>query len=172
MTNHKSKLRWFIILMVIQIVVLLGWTGSSMAVERYGTMLTLAAKTSYVNADNRQIYLEYEINAIPEALWKGAAPVSAGQRVPVYVLLQREGTLFKAVGLYPTKPQAQAKQVVLEGRMIYTENSLLHVQYGIESCTIPSSDAQALSGYQGALHIQLTIAPWGQMKISSITKQQ
>lgn len=164
---EAQRRRWLRGLVVAQLLFVLAVAGAGYATEKLGTTITLRTAP----ADPRDLrfhdYLElrYLISELPGHLWKGSA--IPRRKAPVYVVLeQRQGT-YEAVAIYPTKPVVAANQTILRGWVQETWRRSLRLRYGLERYYLPEEARRQLRRPQ-PLQVAVSIAPWGQARISQV----
>jgi uncharacterized membrane-anchored protein len=151
-----------------QLLFVLAVAAAGYATSRFGTVVTL--RTAPVDSrdlrDADYVTLNYTISQLPGHLWKGGT--MPRRKDPVYVVLQPRAGSYDAVAIYPEKPTVTAEQAILRGWVADTWRRSLQVRYGLERYYVPDEIRRKLKR-QLPLQVQVSIAPWGQARISQVT---
>jgi uncharacterized membrane-anchored protein len=169
--RRRSKM--LIALVILQIAVLLGVTGSSYAVLWFGQEIRIAT----VPVDPRDpiygdhVVLSYTISALPNSLWKESDKLPESGAT-LYVLMRpgASGTsgIYDAAGVYAHKPSVSNGDVVLKGRMTYSYNDTFHVDYGLETYYVPENTGKVLEQQSGHMLARVKVAPWGRSLLEGL----
>jgi uncharacterized membrane-anchored protein len=164
--QKRSRLLW--ILIALQVLFLALVTSSYYAVDWVGKEIRV--KTIPVDPTDLfygdYVTLNYEMNQPKPNLWKGSKPVQNGEAV--YVVLQPELEIYHATAVYPDKPSLHGNEVLIRGRMVYSGDDFMRIDYGLERYYLPEGTGADLEKKRGNLIVRVKIAPWGQMKIASL----
>jgi uncharacterized membrane-anchored protein len=176
-----SKPRWYrrrslimIGLVLVQALFLVGFALSYYAIGWFGKEIRLQT----VPIDPRDLLygdyvkLNYDINEISTALWKGSGKNYDTKNLYVVLKpdkLSKNGT-YGAVGIYDHKPSAQDDEVILKGRFDYNGDSSIHVKYGLETYYISENTGKELEekAGKGKLVTKVKVASWGRAVIEDI----
>ncbi|MCR8634138.1 MULTISPECIES: GDYXXLXY domain-containing protein [Paenibacillus] len=160
---------WLLWIVLLQVLFLGGIAGSYYAVDWFGEEIKL--KT--VPVDPRDmlygdyVTLSYEVSQLSPALWKGEGELpKQGSRV--FVQLKPENGLYVASGIYSDKPAAIPGEAVLKGRVSYSWNEMIRVEYGIEQYYVPEGTGKELEEKARNMIVAVKIASWGQAKIAGL----
>jgi uncharacterized membrane-anchored protein len=171
----ERRRRWVLLVVTAQAVFLLLVAAAGYAVSQYGRTVTLRTSAVDPRALTRGDYvsLNYDISQLPRSLWRGEA--NPRRRRPVYVELRPNPAGYhEAVAVYPEEPAAlPADHVVLRGWVANAWRQGLQLRYGLERYYVPEGTGQQLArrARRGPLQVQVSIAPWGQSRISGIEVQ-
>ncbi|MBC6697388.1 GDYXXLXY domain-containing protein [Hymenobacter puniceus] len=164
---EPQRRRWLRGLVLAQLLFVLAVAGAGYATEQLGTTITLRTAP----ADPRDLrfhdYLElrYLISELPGHLWKGRT--MPRRKDPVYVVLElRQGT-YEAIAVYPEQPAVAAGQTVLRGWVQETWRRSMRLRYGLERYYLPEEARRQFRRPQ-PLQVTVSIAPWGQARISQV----
>ncbi|GAB3829479.1 GDYXXLXY domain-containing protein [Hymenobacter jeollabukensis] len=140
------------------------------AVSHYGR--TVALRTSPIDPRDLlrgdYVSLNYDISQVPRRLWRGED--EPRRRRPVYVQLQPTAAgYYTAVAVYPAAPATlPADHVVLRGWVGNVWRQGLQLRYGLERYYVPENTGLGLQ--RQPLLVRVSIAPWGQSRITGIEK--
>jgi uncharacterized membrane-anchored protein len=115
------------------------------------------------------VTLNYTISQLPTNLWR--EPGSYPRRgEPVYVVLRPAGQTYEAVRVYAKKPDVPADQVVLRGWVADRWRRNLRIRYNLERYYVPEGTGKELErrGARKPLLVDISIAPWGQARITGV----
>lgn len=164
------------LLVLAQVLYVLGVAGAGYATTAYGKRLILNAGP----IDPRElsvgdfVRLTYGISAVPLATWRDATPPK--NRQSVYVLLNSAGSDSTAVvlGVYTKEPKmATAGQAILRGWVTSVFPHTLGLRFGLERYYVPESSflRHEKPNRPSSLRVRVSIAPWGQARITQVEKQ-
>ncbi|GGD74504.1 GDYXXLXY domain-containing protein [Paenibacillus nasutitermitis] len=168
----RSRKRWLIILTAAQILFLSGIVGYHYSALWFGQEVRLATTP----VDPRDILygdyviLNYEISELDSGLWRSPGDLPA-EGDKVYVVLEPQTTdngLYKAKAFYSRKPAAEGREIIIKGRVRYPTDSGIFINYGLEKYYVPENTGKQLEDQEGALVVQVRIAPWGNALIEEI----
>jgi uncharacterized membrane-anchored protein len=168
----ERRRRWALLAIAAQVVFILLVAAAGYAVSEYGRTVTL--RTSPVDPHDllsgEYVSLNYDISQVPRRLWRGEA--NPRRRRPVYVELQPNATgEYVAVAVYPEEPAAlPAGHELMRGWIANAWRQGLQLRYGLERYYVPEGAAQQLArqARRGPLRVRVSIAPWGQARISGV----
>ena len=171
MTPDRRKiLLW--LLVGAQVLYVLGVAAAGYATTALGQHIVLSTRP----IDPRDLLygdfvrLRYAISEVPSSLWRDpAAPPRRRQNV--YVLLAAgPDSLSSALGVYATAPRPGANQAVLRGWISDVYQHSLSLRYGLERYYVPEGSGLRLEqlGQTRPLRVRVSIAPWGQSRITSV----
>jgi uncharacterized membrane-anchored protein len=174
MSNGHGRVRrrplYMTIATVLQLLVLTGIAVSYYAVGWYGQDIRL--KT--VPVDPRDILygdyvtLGYDISQLKPELWKEAGGLPA-QGTAIYVVLKAGvNGLAEPVAAYEAAPELGSGEAYIKGRVDYSWDEAIRVDYGIERYYVPENTGKALEEKADRLIVRLKVAPWGQAKIEGL----
>ncbi|UYZ62553.1 GDYXXLXY domain-containing protein [Hymenobacter weizhouensis] len=162
--RRRQWLRW---LVVAQVLFVLGVAAAGYATEALGRTIWL--RTTPIDPRDLlygdYVTLRYSISELPGRLWRGSTMPRRHQAA--YVLLEPRQNSFEAVGIFPDKPAASPTQVVLRGSVQDVWRRGLRLRYGLERYYVPEGAGRRLERRQ-ALRVQVSIAPWGQARITRV----
>jgi|GEM_PF-678072 len=165
---ETSRQRWLLWLVVAQLLFVLAVAAAGYATARFGTVVTL--RTAPVDSRDLRyadyVTLNYTISQLPGHLWKGST--MPRRKAPVYVVLEPRQGSYEAVAIYPEKPTVTLEQAILRGWVADTWRRSLRVRYGLERYYVPDEIRRKLKR-RLPLQVQVSIAPWGQARISQVT---
>lgn len=173
MTNfkHRSKLLW--ILIAAQVVFLVGITFTSYAVGWFGKEIRIETEP----IDPRDLFygdyviLNYDISRLDQSLWMEQEPIPK-ENSAVYVVMKPSSSdpdpVYQAVGVYRSKPNTTADEVVLRGKLDYNFSNQLHIRYGIERYYVPENTGKELEEHVGDMTVRIKSASWGQPVIQEL----
>jgi uncharacterized membrane-anchored protein len=168
--GNKRRITLLLIVVVVQVLFLGGIAGSYYAVGWLGTEI----KIKTVPVDPRDLLygdyvtLGYEISTLQPQLWKesGNKPNEGEQ---VYVALQpATNGIYEAVGVYRDKPTIPSGQALLTGKVMYSWEESIRIEYGLEQYYVPEGTGKELEERARNMIVRVKIAPWGQARISGL----
>ncbi|WP_165822063.1 GDYXXLXY domain-containing protein [Hymenobacter edaphi] len=166
----ERRRRWLLRLVAAQVLFVLLVAAAGYAVSHYGR--TVALRTSPVDPRDLlrgdYVSLNYDISQVPRRLWRGEE--EPRRRRPVYVQLQPTAAGYhRAVAVYPAAPAAlPAGHVVLRGWIGNVWRQGLQLRYGLERYYVPENTGLGLQ--RQPLLVRISIAPWGQSRITGLEK--
>lgn len=170
MRTSKWRERFFILIVVLQVLFLFGLAGSYYAIDVYGKEIVL--ETAPV--DPRDIFygdyviLNYEISRIQQSDIAGT-DVQAEKGDKLFVVMRPQGGVYEFKQAYlEEKPEISSDEVVLEGIVDYTYNNEIRVKYGLERYYVPEGTGRAIEEVREGLKVKVNVAPWGKAKISEL----
>ncbi|SNC76337.1 Uncharacterized membrane-anchored protein [Hymenobacter gelipurpurascens] len=159
--------RWLKWLVAAQVLFVLGVAVAGYATEALGR--TISLRTTPVDPRDLlygdYVRLNYAISQLPGHLWKGKELPRRQQAA--YVLLEPRNGTFEAVGVYPEKPETKPDQAVLRGSVQDVWRRGMRLRYGLERYYVPENMGRQLEQRQ-SLRVQVSIAPWGQARITKV----
>jgi uncharacterized membrane-anchored protein len=164
--NHR---RWLLLLVAAQMLFILAVAAAGYATTAYGRAITLRT----LPVDPRDLLygdyvrLNYTISQVPISLWQESTP--ARRRQAVYVVLRPAGEAYEAVRLYAQEPtELPPDQIVLRGWIADRYRRSLHIRYNLERYYVPEGKGRELErkGRQHTMLVRVSIAPWGQARIT------
>ncbi|MDF2815384.1 MAG: hypothetical protein K0Q81_1584 [Paenibacillus sp.] len=168
--NGMRRSRRLLLLVALQILFLLGLSGSYYAAGWWGDEIRLQT----VPVDPRDllygdyVILNYEISSLKPELWKESGEKPDNGDV-IYVALKPDNNgIYRPIGAYADKPEVNGDEVVLKGRVSYSWDEAITVKYGLERYYIPEGTGAELEKQTGDTIVQVKIAPWGQMRITGL----
>lgn len=171
MRKHRNKL--FILLIIAQVLFLIGITTSYYAVSWFGKEVRLETEP----VDPRDliygdyVILNYDISILSASLWKGSGKVPE-QGSTVYVVMKPESSendpIYTAVGVYGEKPGIENDEVILRGRLDYSYDQEIRINYGIEKYYVPENTGKELEDHVGDMTVRVKSASWGQAVIEEL----
>ena len=152
-----------------QVLYVLSVAGAGYATTAYGQHIQLA--TSPVDLHELQyesyVRLRYAAADVPLSVWHGATPPQ--RRQAVYALLAPgPDSLAAVVGVYAGAPRPTTGQAVLRGFVDDVYAHSLSVRYNLERYYVPGDSPLRLRKTGPPLHVQVSIAPWGQARIERV----
>ena len=83
-------------------------------------------------------------------------------------MLRPAGQTYEAVRVYAQKPDVPADQVVLRGWVADRWRRNLRIRYNLEKYYVPEGTGRELErrGARKPLLVRISIAPWGQARIT------
>ena len=170
MAAHNRR-RWLLLLVAAQMLFILAVAAAGYATTAYGRTVTL--RTAPVDPHDLlsgdYLRLTYAISELPNTLWQESA--APRRRQSVYVALRpAPDSTYEAVAVYAQKPAALAPdQLILRGWVADTRHRGLRIRYNLERYYVPEETARLLQkrGAQRALLVRVSIAPWGQARITA-----
>jgi uncharacterized membrane-anchored protein len=154
-----------------QVLFLLGVAAAGYATTAWGRTITL--RTTPVDPRDLlygdYIRLNYTISQLPIRLWQETARAAQANE-PVYVTLQPANGTYEATGVYAAEPSPEPRQVVLRGWVTNSWAHGLRIRYGLERYYVPEGLGRQLEK-RPALLVSVSIAPWGQARITSVAAQ-
>ena len=171
MTPERRKhLLW--LLVGGQVLYVLGVAAAGYATTALGQHIILSTRP----IDPRDVLygdfvrLRYSISEVPASLWRDpAAPPK--RRQSVYVLLAAgPDSLNTALGVYAAAPHPSANQAVLRGWITDVYQHSLGLRYGLERYYVPEGSELRFrkAGQTRPLRVRVSIAPWGQSRITNV----
>lgn len=159
--------RWLQWLVAAQVLFVLGVAAAGYATGALGKSIWL--RTAPVDPRDLlygdYVRLNYSISQLPGHLWHGKQLPRRQQAA--YVLLEPRNGSFEAVGIYPEKPEATPEQAILRGSVQDVWRRGLRLRYGLERYYVPEDMSRELQKRQ-SLRVQVSIAPWGQARITKV----
>ena len=161
------------LLVAAQVLYVLGVAGAGYATTAFGQRLLLATAP----IDPRDLLsgdfvrLRYAIGENSLRLWHDAAPPR--RRQGVFVLLATgPDSLSTAVGVYATAPRPGANQAVLRGWVTDVYRGSFALRFNLERYYVPEGSSLRLekAGRAHPLRVRVSIAPWGQARITGVDK--
>ncbi len=168
--DRRKSLFW--LLVGAQVLYVLGVAAAGYATTALGQHIILSTRP----IDPRDLLygdfvrLRYGISEVPVSLWRDPA-ASPKRRQNVYVLLAAgPDSLSTALGVYATAPRPNANQAVLRGWISEVYQHSLGLRYGLERYYVPEGSGLRLekAGSVRPLKVRVSIAPWGQSRITSV----
>lgn len=163
------------LLVLAQVLYVLGVAGAGYATTAFGKRLILSAGpiAPHELTTGDFVRLTYGISAVPLATWRAATPPK--NRQSVYVLLNSAGPDSTAVvlGVYPKEPTAATGQAILRGWVMSVFPHTLALRFGLERYYVPENSflRHEKPNRPSALRVRVSIAPWGQARITGVEKQ-
>jgi uncharacterized membrane-anchored protein len=158
-----------------QVLYVLGVAGAGYATTALGKQVVLA--TAPIDPKDLLagdfVRLRYGISEMPLAQWHGNG--TPRRRQAVFVLLAAgPDSLSTAVGVYPQAPTPAPNQAVLRGWVTDVYRSSLSLRFNLERYYVPEGSALRLekAGRLHPLRVRVSIAPWGQARITRVAVQQ
>jgi uncharacterized membrane-anchored protein len=164
------------LLVVAQVLYVLGVAGAGYATTALGQHILLSTRP----IDPRDLLygdfvrLNYTISEVPASLWRDPA-TPPKRRQNVYVLLAAgPDSLSTAIGVYPAAPRPGANQAVLRGWVNDVYAHSISLRYGLERYYVPEGSGLRLEkvGRIRPLKVRVSIAPWGQSRITSVDERE
>ena len=155
-----------------QVLYVLGVAAAGYATTALGQQVVLATTP----IDPRDLLhgdfvrLRYAISENPLGRWRAAAPPR--RRQAVFALLATgPDSLSTTVGVYPQAPKPGAGQAVLRGWVTNVYRSSFSLRFNLERYYVPEGSGLRLekAGRLHPLRVRVSIAPWGQARIASVT---
>ena len=155
-----------------QVLYVLGVAAAGYATTALGQQVVLATTP----IDPRDLLhgdfvrLRYAISENPLGRWRAVAPPR--RRQAVFVLLATgPDSLSTTVGVYPQAPKPGAGQAVLRGWVTNVYRSSFSLRFNLERYYVPEGSGLRLekAGRLHPLRVRVSIAPWGQARIASVT---
>ncbi|GAB3231879.1 hypothetical protein GCM10027346_18680 [Hymenobacter seoulensis] len=165
---EPRRRRWLQWLVLAQVLFVLGVAAAGYATAALGR--TIVLRTSPIDPRDLlygdYVTLRYHISELPGRLWRGGA--MPRRHEPAYVLLEPkpDGT-YEALAIYPEKPTTVGNQAVLRGSVQDVWRRGLRLRYGLERYYVPEGASRDLERRQ-SLRVQVSIAPWGQARITKV----
>ena len=165
-TNHR---RWVLLLVAAQMLFILAVAAAGYATTAYGRTVTLRT----LPVDPRDLLygdyvrLNYTISQVPVSLWQETTPPR--RRQAVFVVLHPVGEAYEAMRIYAQEPtELPADQLVLRGWIADRYRRSLHIRYNLERYYVPEGKGKELErkGKQHSMLVRVSIAPWGQARIT------
>ncbi|MDQ2770362.1 MAG: GDYXXLXY domain-containing protein [Bacteroidota bacterium] len=159
------------LLVAAQVLYVLGVAGAGYATTALGQQVVLATTP----IDPRDLLygdfvrLSYAIAAQPLAHWHGPEPPK--RRQGIFVLLAAgPDSLSTAVGVYAQAPRPGVGQAVLRGWITDVYHNSLNLRFNLERYYVPEGSGLRLerAGRLHPLRVRVSIAPWGQARITSV----
>jgi len=159
------------LLVAAQVVYVLGVAGAGYATTALGQHIVLATTP----VDPRDLLrgdfvrLRYTISEAPLSQWKDAAPPR--RRQGVFVLLAvGPDSLSSTVGIYPKAPAAAPGQAVLRAWVTDVYRHSLTLRFNLERYYVPEASGlrREKAGRLHPLRVHVSIAPWGQARITRV----
>lgn len=173
MSKEKYRSKILILLVAAQILFLMGITTSYYAVGWVGKEVRIQTEP----VDPRDllygdyVILNYDISQLNTNLWSEDGEIPK-EGTSIYVVLQpittEEKSIYNAIGVYGTKPQIQNNQAVLKGRLDYSYDDIMNINYGLEKYYVPENTGKELEDQVGQVVVVVKIAPWGKAVIQSL----
>ncbi|MGY3091189.1 putative membrane-anchored protein [Hymenobacter sp. UYAg731] len=162
-------------LVAAQVLYVLGVAGAGYATTALGQRVVLATTPidpkEMLSGDF--VRLRYAIGDNPLARWHGeTAPT---RRQAVFVLLAPgPDSLSTAVGVYPQAPKPGAGQAVLRGWVTDVYRGSFALRFNLERYYVPEGSGLRLekAGRLHPLRVRVSIAPWGQARITGVDAQK
>jgi uncharacterized membrane-anchored protein len=163
--QQRPRRRWLLGLVGAQLLFVLAVAAAGYATERFGTLITLRTVPVQPRELRFHDYLElrYTISELPGHLWKGLT--LPRRKDPVYVLLEPRQGIQEAVAIYPENPAAAPGQTVLRGWVQDVGRRSLRLRYNLERY-FPTAGTRRQLRRPQPLRVQVSIAPWGQARIT------
>lgn len=166
-SSHRQ--RWISLLVLAQVLFILAVAAAGYATTAYGRSITL--RTTPIDPRDLlygdHLRLTYTISRLPGNLWQG--PELPRRNTPVYVVLRPAGEVYEAVRVYAQAPaELPADQIILRGWIASQWRRGLHIRYNLERYYVPEGKARELErkGRQHEMLVRVSIAPWGQARIT------
>jgi len=160
--------RLVLLAVAVQVLFILGVAAAGYATTAWGSTITL--RTTPVNPQDLlygdYLRLTYTVSQLPIGLWRETSRAPKANE-PVYVLLQPDADAYAATGVYATEPAPGPRQVVLRGWITNSWRHGLRIRYGLEKYYVSEGLARRLKK-RPALLVHVSIAPWGQARITSV----
>jgi uncharacterized membrane-anchored protein len=164
--NHR---RWVLLLVAAQMLFILAVAAAGYATTAYGRVVTLRT----LPVDPRDLLygdyvrLNYTISQVPISLWQETT--LPRRRQAVYVVLRPTGEAYEAVRVFAQAPtELPTDQIVLRGWIEDRYRRSLHIRYNLERYYVPEGKNKELEGKgrQHTMLVHVSIAPWGQARIT------
>ena len=166
-TNLPAR-RWLIWLVGAQVLFVLGVAVAGYATAALGRTITL--RTAPVDPRDLlygdYLTLRYQISELPGSLWRGSVPPRRQQAAYVLLEPQPSGD-YQAVGLFPEAPVPTGQQAVLRGSVQAVWRRGIRLRYGLERYYVPENAGRRME-QRRSLRVQVSIAPWGQARITRV----
>jgi uncharacterized membrane-anchored protein len=154
-----------------QVLFLLGIAAAGYATTAWGR--TIMLRTTPVDPRDLlygdYIRLNYTISQLPLSLWRETGR-AARVNEPVYVVLQPAKGAYEAVAVSAAEPTVAAQQVVLRGWVANSWRHGLRLRYGLERYYVPE-DLERKLQKRPQLLVRVSIAPWGQARITEVDSE-
>ncbi|MCK6255847.1 GDYXXLXY domain-containing protein [Fictibacillus sp. KIGAM418] len=163
-----KKNKWWIGLIVLQVLVLLGIAASYYAADHYGKDIVL--KTKPVDPSDvfygDYVTLNYEINEVSSSLWNGK---SIEDPTPVYAVLSPDNDgLYRVTKVTGDRPDVKGQQVYLKGKATPSMEGFLHLEYGLERYYVKDNTGKQLESPHREYKVTVKVASWGKGVIQRI----
>lgn len=166
----RTRKAWFLLLILLQALALLGWAGSAYAVVWFGKELRLETAPvdprDFLYGD--YVILYYEMNRLSPSLWRGEQLPEEGDAI--YVALERRDGFDVPAAAYPSRSAAPAGQTVVKGIVDYQWEQEIVVRYGLERYYVPEGTGTEWErqAAQGSLVVTAKAASWGQAVLTDV----
>jgi uncharacterized membrane-anchored protein len=158
-------------LVAAQVLYVLGVAGAGYATTALGQRVILATTPidpkDLLHGDF--VRLHYAISDNPLSRWHGEGVPT--RRQAVFVLLATGAdSLSTAVGVYPQAPKPGAGQAVLRGWVTDVYRGSFALRFNLERYYVPEGSGLRLekAGRLHPLRVRVSIAPWGQARITGV----
>ena len=163
------------LLVAAQVVYVLGVAGAGYATAALGQHILLTTTP----IDPRDLLygdfvrLHYNISEIPLSLWHDAALLPRRRQAVFVLLAPGPDSISTAVGVYPKAPTAAPHQPVLRGWVTDVYRKSFALRFNLERYYVPEGSGLRLekAGHVHPLRVHVSIAPWGQARISRVEEQ-
>lgn len=171
LSNPARRRPMLRMLVAAQVLYVLGVAGAGYATTALGRKVVLATTP----IDPRDLLygdfvrLRYAISENPLSRWHG--PQVPQRRQSVFVLLATgPDSLSTAVGVYPQAPKPSMGQVVLRGWVTDVYPAAFNLRFNLERYYVPEGSSLRLekAGRLHPLRVRVSIAPWGQARITDV----
>ncbi|SDN36902.1 Uncharacterized membrane-anchored protein [Fictibacillus solisalsi] len=166
-----KKNKWWISLIILQVLVLFGIAGSYYGVDYFGKEIQLKTKpvdpTDVFSGD--YVSLNYEISDAPDSLWKGE-PIK--EPTPVYVVLAPENGKYHIEKLTNRSPDVSGSQVYLKAKATPSMVGMLHLEYGLERFYVEENTGKKFEEPGQEYSVAVKVAPWGKGVIQKIQPEK
>lgn len=166
--NARIKLRWFLVAVAIQILILLGLAARHQYTVWAGTPVLL--KTEAVDPwdlfRGDYVRLNYAISELPLP-----AGEKIGYRDPVWVVLKPPGAggkYWEAVAVSATKPSVGPGQVAVKARALYAFDRTVRLQYGFEQFFVPEGRGLELERNYHRLDVEVAVDRFGRAVLKTV----
>ena len=167
-TRRRPLLR---LLVAAQVLYVLGVAAAGYATTAMGKHIVLATNP----VDPRDLLhgdfvrLRYAISEMPLGLWHGPEPPRRRQGV-FLLLASGPDSLSTAVGVYPTAPTPAPNQAVLRAWVTDVYRGSFALRFNLERYYVPEGSGLRYekAGRLHPLRVHVSIAPWGQARITRV----
>ena len=159
----NAKLRWFILAVALQLVIVIG-----LAARHYFTVftgVTVLLRTEAVDPWDmfRGDYarLNFEINTLPARLATGKIPAPGDK---VWVLLEPPAPgekYWSAVTVSLARPQSKSGQVAVRAKVVYAYEQMLHLEYGFEQFFVPEGQGLRIEHEHHRVDVEVAVDRFG-----------
>mgnify|MGYP001499111811 CR=1 FL=1 len=161
------KQKMFVFLLIFQAIIICLVPLQHYLIDDFGETIVLQARKSpdmYYSSNKDFLYIDYDINEIPEENWDISRDMDYQEKVYVVLRADEEG-IYRLVRVTDKKPRLNGDEFSLTGKFGYFNDheKRYRIEYGVEQL---DWKGERPGGYKFLIHLE--VAPWGQRTVSKI----